>query len=472
MSLLDSLKNLMGVKPVNIGDLNQQATKKSTLIAPAKPPQKSSEEIEITEEYKTVKTLLEQDVPIVFVSGKAGTGKSTLIKYLLKILSKKTVIVAPTGVAALNVQGVTIHSFFRFPPRVIHSDDIQQVQDRRLYKKLELLIIDEISMVRADQIDGIDTFLRLNGSDSLKPFGGVQLLLVGDLFQLPPVVTSEEEIALKQYKSPYFFSAKALQDLHLVPVELSKIYRQTDSEFTDMLNKVRVAEDLEKVIPRINESCYNPNQQKETILTLTSTNASADQMNQAKLQALPGELITFTGETSGRFALKDTNLPSPLNLQLKVGARVMFTKNDEQKRWVNGTMGQVKEVTNRSIRVELLTDHLGKIYEVSKAEWESFIYEFDSILDRITHKSSGKYVQYPLMLAWAVTIHKGQGKTLENVRIDLGNRAFASGQVYVALSRCRTLKDITLARPINIQEVKCDDRIKSFYLALSELQKN
>ena len=377
MGLLDSLKNLLGVKPVNIGELNKQATIKSIPTVAPKPAQKPTEEIEITEEYKTVKTLLEEDVPIVFVSGKAGTGKTTLIRYLLRVLSKKTVIVAPTGVAALNVQGVTIHSFFRFPPRVIHPDDINEVQDRRLYKKLELLIIDEISMVRADQIDGIDTFLRLNGSDSSKPFGGVQLLLVGDLFQLPPVVTSEEEVALQHYASPYFFSAKALEELHLVPVELSKIYRQTDPDFTDMLNKIRVAEDLEVVIPRINNSCLDPDQKRDTILTLTSTNASADQMNQAKLHALPGEAHTFLGETSGRFALKETNLPSPLNLQLKVGTRVMFTKNDELKRWVNGTMGQVKEVTKTTIRVELLTDHQGKVYEVGKATWESFIYEFD-----------------------------------------------------------------------------------------------
>ena len=176
MGILDSLKNLIGVKPVNIGELNKQATIKTIPTAPPKPTQKPSEEIEITEEYKTVKTLLEEDVPIVFVSGKAGTGKSTLIRYLLRVLSKKAVIVAPTGVAALNVKGVTIHSFFRFPPRVIHSDDIRLVQDRRLYGKLELLIIDEISMVRADQIDGVDKFLRLNGRDSQKPFGGVQLL--------------------------------------------------------------------------------------------------------------------------------------------------------------------------------------------------------------------------------------------------------------------------------------------------------
>lgn len=472
MSLLDALKELLGITPVNIGELNRQATHARPSPPPVAPRTDPLEGIEITEEYRTVVKLIEGGFPIVFVSGKAGTGKSTLIHYLRHTFKKNVVVVAPTGVAALNVRGTTIHSYFRFPPRIVTDEDIKEVRDRRLYTKLDLLVVDEISMVRADLVDAMDKFLRVNGRHQDQPFGGTQLLLVGDLFQLPPVVTRSEESVLfaRRYSSPFFFSAKSLENCQLAPVELAKIFRQHDPVFTDMLNKVRVAEQLETVIPTINTTCAASGRNGQHIITLTCTNAAADQANARELAKLPGESKVFIGDVSGKFAVEDERLPAPLNLELKPGAQVMFTKNDEQKRWVNGTLGRVTAFKEASIQVELISDHPGALHEVQRVKWESFKYEYDYTDDKIKPVTTGQYSQYPMMLAWAVTIHKSQGKTLERVRIDLGDGAFASGQVYVALSRCRSLSDISLARPIGQQEVTCDQRIKRFYFALAGLQ--
>jgi ATP-dependent exoDNAse (exonuclease V) alpha subunit len=407
----------------------------------------------------------------VFVSGKAGTGKSTLIDFLRRSYNGNIVVVAPTGVAALNVKGATIHSYFRFPPRVVTDEDIKQVKDRRLYTKLDLLVIDEISMVRADVLDGIDKFLRLNGRHSDRPFGGTQLLLVGDLFQLPPVVSRTEEAVLfsRKYTSPYFFSAKSLERCQMAPVELGKVFRQTDNAFVEMLDRIRVAEQLETILPSLNTRCFR-SASDTRVITLTCTNATADQINATELDKLMGEPRTFAGTISGKFAIEEERLPAPLNLSLKPGAQVMFTKNDGGRRWVNGTLGRVVGFKDASIQVELISDHPGAVHDVQPVEWESFKYEYDYAENKIKPAVIGYYRQYPLMLAWALTIHKSQGKTLEKVRIDLGSGAFSPGQVYVALSRCRSLEDIVLSRPISQREVKCDQRIRRFYFALAELQ--
>jgi ATP-dependent DNA helicase PIF1 len=464
--------DLLGHPPITIGELNRYATHDRPKPPPATPPVDPLDGIEITEEYRDAVNLIESAVPIVFVSGKAGTGKSTIIHFLRHTLKKNIVVVAPTGVAALNVRGATIHSYFRLPPRIVTDEDIKEVKDRRLYSKLDLLIVDEISMVRADVIDAMDKFLRINGKYKDRPFGGTQLLLVGDLFQLPPVVTRVEESVLfsRKYSSAFFFSAKSLENCRLVLVELKKNFRQRDPTFTEMLNKIRVAEHLEEVIPAINIACATDNRENH-LITLTCTNAAADHVNAFKLSKLPGEARIFVGEVSGKFAIEDERLPSPINLALKPGAQVMFTKNDEMKRWVNGTIGRVTVLTEASIQIELVTDQPGSIHEVHRVKWESFKYTYDYTDDSIKPVATGQYTQYPLMLAWAVTIHKSQGKTLEKVRIDFGNGAFASGQVYVALSRCRTLSDISLARPVNPREVKCDQRIKRFYDAMAGLQR-
>ncbi len=472
MSLLDSLKSMLGIQPVSIGELNRRAVHEPLPKQLQPPPVDPLDGIEITEEYRVVAKLLDAGAPIVFVSGKAGSGKSTLIHYIRHITTKNTVVVAPTGIAALNAKGVTIHSYFRLPPRVIVPEDIEEVRDRHLYSKLDLLIVDEVSMVRADVMDGMDRFLRMNGKSKSEPFGGTQLLLVGDLFQLPPVVTQAEEAALlsSHYDSPYFFSAKALQQSQMLPVELGKIFRQRDPSFTDLLNCIRVAEDLGTVIPTINAACSNPGDAAEQILTLTCTNADADRENHQKLASLPGDSRTFLGEITGKFQVEKERLPSPVNLELKPGAQVMFTKNDSGKRWVNGSIGRVKAFLERTIQVEMISQPQGVVHEVERAKWESFRYRFDRAQERIVPEVIGTYTQFPLMLAWAVTIHKSQGKTLERVRVDLGKGAFSSGQVYVALSRCRSLEDIRLTRPIQAKDVKCDPIIKRFFMAIAGTQ--
>jgi hypothetical protein len=371
---------------VNIGFLNQSATHVRSAPLPVVDIPDPLDGIEVTDEYRTVESLLEDGCPIIFVTGKAGTGKTTLIHYLRhKHSHKNIVVVAPTGVAALNIKGATIHSFFRFPGRKVTADDIKKVSDRKLYTKLDLLVIDEISMVRADLMDAIDKFLRLNGRDPDKPFGGTQLLVVGDLLQLPPVVTREEESVLfgRRYTSPFFFSAKALQDCDLVPVELTRIYRQTDPRFMEMLNKIRVAEDLDTVLPKINDACLSGSGGEDSYITLTCTNTRADQINLKELQQLPGEASTFVGVKTGKFRLEDSRLPSPMDLKLKPGAQVMFTKNDGEKRWVNGTIGRVIEFKEHSIQVELISDHPGSIHDVQRVSWETYKYEYDYLEDRI-----------------------------------------------------------------------------------------
>jgi ATP-dependent exoDNAse (exonuclease V) alpha subunit len=486
MALLEALKALLrrnansaggnagggGVGPLTVGELNRRATHESATHERGPLIPDTSQRIEITDEYRLVTRLLEEGSQIVFVSGKAGTGKSTLVQFLRNTYPGNLVVVAPTGVAALNVKGATIHSYFHLPPRVITDEDIKEVRDRRLYTKLDLLVIDEISMVRADLLDGVDKFLRLNGRHTDRPFGGTQLLLIGDLFQLPPVVTRAEEAVLfaRKYTSPYFFSAKSLEECQLVPVELRKVFRQTDEAFIQTLDSIRVAERLQDVLSEINACCFRPVPAGADIVTLTATNAAADGINTARLNKLSGEALNFIGEISGNFSIEEERLPAPLNLTLKAGAQVMFTKSDVTKRWVNGTLGRVVGFKGASIQVELIADPSGTVHDVQHVDWESFKYEYDYAEDKIRPTVTGRYTQYPLMLAWAVTVHKSQGKTLDRVRIDLGRGAFSPGQVYVALSRCRSLTDITLARPIGQHEVKCDQRIKRFYFALADLQ--
>ncbi len=467
---------MSSIRLVNIGQLNVAASKtqlkkmNSLAQVTARRPKDPFADIEVTENYIKIQRLIENGCPIIFVTGKAGTGKSTLIFYFQNILKKRIAVVAPTGVAALQVKGATIHSFFHFPPKLIDSEDIKKVFNRELYSKLELLIIDEISMVRADIIDGIDEFLRTNRANE-KPFGGVQLLLIGDLFQLPPVVNEEERKALraKGYLSEYFFSALTLQNVDMAPVELTKVFRQEDGEFVDLLNSIRLAENVDHSLQEINARC-KPDYEPKSEITLTSTNDLADQKNIKELAALPSQEYIFQGTFKGKFSLSKDRVPSPLQLKLKVGAQVMFTKSGEHKRWVNGTLGIVKSLSSSSIRVEIISDSPGTIYDVPKATWEKYQYEYDADQDKIVSKVVGEYTQYPLMLAWGITIHKSQGKTLSKVFIDMGSGAFVPGQVYVALSRVQFLSDIHMARPIKISEVTCDPQIKRFYQALEQMR--
>lgn len=457
-------------RAVDIGELNRRAA--SGHARPQAGNRVRIDDIIVLQEYRTVCDLLAAGCPVVFVTGNAGTGKSTLIRYLRNVVDKQTVVLAPTGVAALNLEGATIHSFFRLPPRILDEEDIKQVHDRKLYRKLELLIIDEVSMVRCDLMDAMDRFLRRNRGSS-EPFGGVQLLLIGDLFQLPPVAPESvrEVLQARGYASPHFFSAFGLQRTSLMPVELTSVYRQEDPEFVGLLNRVRVADAVDEVTAELNRRCCEGGD-RTTAVTLTCTNHQADGINQAQMRRLPSPEYTFTGSISGRFALEHDRLPSPLDLRLKQDARVMFTRNDEQRRWVNGSMGIVREVAQGGVLVEVVgqSGHSdGQVYDVTPVTWETYRYTYDAEADRIVAEPVGAYTQYPLMLAWAVTIHKSQGKTMDSVLVDLGSGAFASGQTYVALSRCRTLEGMRLARPIRPSDIICDPVVKRFYLALSGL---
>ncbi|MBN1628655.1 MAG: AAA family ATPase [Thermoleophilia bacterium] len=414
--------------------------------------------------YVRVRESLAAGAPLVFVSGNAGTGKTTLIRYLRESLDLRCVVLAPTGVAALNAGGVTVHSFFRFPPRIQDPRDVRVPADCRLYQSVELLIIDEVSMLRADLLDCIDVFLRQCNS-SFRPFGGVQLLFLGDLFQLPPVVSRAEGqvLAHRGYATPYFFSASVLDDVHLLHVELDENFRQSDAHFVSLLNRLRVGEDLEAVVEELNSRCLGESSGHE--ITLACTNQVADGLNAAAMAALDCEEVLFVGATDGKFKVDGDRLPSPLELRLKVGARVMFTKNDESGRWVNGTLGVVTWLSGDRVEVQL-TD--GSVREVERVTWQTVEYRVDQAGDRIVAHEVGHFAQYPLMLAWAVTIHKSQGKTLGNILVDFGWGAFAPGQAYVALSRCRSLENLRLARPLRVSDVRCDARVRHFYTTLTE----
>ncbi len=471
MSILLAVRRLLGIEPVQIGELNKQATRQSVSVVSKATLEDSLEGVQITDEYERIRSLIEAGRPLVFVTGNAGTGKSTLIRYLRATLKKRMAVVAPTGVAALNVGGVTIHSFFHLPPRIHEDKDIKLVHDRKLYQKLDLLIVDEVSMARCDLMDSIDKFLKKN-RESSKPFGGVQLLLIGDLFQLPPVTKKREwdVLCAKGYSSHHFFSAFSLQNLSQVRVELSSVYRQNDASFVALLNRIRICDNSDAAIQEINARCY-PKQNMPADITLTCTNDKADEINMEELRRISEREYTFTGEITGRFSHEEDRLPSPFNLKLKVGAHVMFTKNDERRRWVNGTLGIIRQIDQDNINIELITDSKGSTVDVHRVVWETYKYVYNHESDKIVSEKVGEYTQYPLMLAWAVTIHKSQGKTLDNALVDLGNGAFSPGQLYVALSRCRSMDGIRLARPIHRSDVKCDAVIKRFYEAMNQMKK-
>lgn len=404
----------------------------------------------------------------VFITGKAGTGKSTLLEYFRGITEKEVVILAPTGVAALNISGQTIHSFFNFKPDVT-PEKIRKVNgpDGKLYREIDTLVIDEISMVRADIFDCVEKFLRLNGPHRKELFGGVQMVLIGDLYQLPPVVTaSEKEIFSHRYETPYFFSAHAFHDNapQFEFVELDKIYRQTEPEFIGLLNRIRNRTCTDEDLEKLNKKCepdYEPVDDKFCI-TLTSTNDFATERNMQRLHLIRGTEMVFGGVLSGAF--EKSSLPAEEDLRVKIGAQVMLLNNDKYGRWVNGTLGivhgtGVDEEDQRIIKVQLET---GDIVDVISHTWEMFEYLYDRSTKQISTRKTGSFTQYPLKLAWAVTIHKSQGKTFENVVIDVGRGAFAHGQVYVALSRCTSFNGIVLTRPITKNQIRMDWRVANF----------
>lgn len=408
---------------------------------------------------------MEKSQDLLFVTGRAGTGKSTLLQLFRQTTHKKVAVLAPTGVAALNVKGQTIHSFFGFPPRLMDPQrDIKKRRYRKLYEQLDAIIIDEISMVRADMLDNIDYFLRLHRENS-RPFGGVQMIFFGDLFQLPPVVSTEVEKQLFRtvYKSPYFFSAKVIQPpVSMEMIELNTVYRQENRHFLRLLEGIRLNrldyEDLEDLNARHLPDEPNP----EFSITLSARNARVDEINKEGLEAIPFPAKTYLAKVNGNFP--ERLFPTDALLHLKLNAQVMFLRNDPDKKYVNGTIGKVVKMEDEAITVLIEDDNKSEEVKVEQHEWEILHYKIDEQKpNEIGTESLGSFKQFPLRLAWSVTIHKAQGKTFDKVVIDLGRGAFEHGQTYVALSRCRTLDGVILRQPLRPQDVITDERIVTFY---------
>ena len=414
---------------------------------------------DINDEFKSAFDLMENTSECLFITGKAGTGKSTLLKYFKANTGKKIIVLAPTGVAAINIGGQTIHSFFRLPPKIIRKDTIKRLRDKSLVENIDMVIIDEVSMVRADLMDGIDYALRLNRGKMKTPFGGVQMVFFGDLFQLSPVVENEaREILEERYASPYFFSAKVFNDCHLKFVELSTIYRQKDDSFMELLNRVRNKEYTEEDLDKLNERVRKDTAilKKDQTVILTTTNSLANAINKDRLSKLPGKEITYEAMASGKF--EESAYPTDTSLKLKKGAQVIMIRNDPNKQWVNGTLAQVVALSNDSIVVDID----GRTCDVPVVRWDKIEYSYNEEEDKIEDEVVGAFAQYPIKLAWAITIHKSQGQTFDKVVIDLGSGAFTHGQLYVALSRCTRLDGIRLKRPVRPSDIIFDPRIYGF----------
>lgn len=420
----------------------------------------------LSQEFRDILDQLENTRASFFITGKAGTGKSTLLQLFRRTSKKRIAVVAPTGIAALNVRGQTIHSFFKFPPKMLQAHDIHKLKNHRLYKNIDCLIIDEISMVRADMMDNIDLFLRKNRERN-EAFGGVQLIVFGDLFQLPPVIASafERQIFRTQFSSPYFFSSRIIEQegFELPMIELREVYRQEDRSFIQLLDNIRMNQLDYESFEELQSLSDNPIQDEGIYITLCSVNATVNQINQQKLNELTGYAFEYRAQINGDF--RQRVFPTDQILHLKESAQVMFVKNDPDKRFVNGTLGIIKSINQQKIVVAIPDDLQGeKLIDVQPVEWELIKYELDQDNpSQFKSKITGTFSQYPLKLAWAMTIHKSQGKTFDHVMIDLGTGAFDFGQTYVALSRCRTQEGIILKKKLRPRDIKTDPVVVEYY---------
>jgi len=420
--------------------------------------------LEITDEFKASIEILQKTNESIFITGKAGCGKSMLLKYFVSETKKSVAVLAFTGLAAINVEGETIHSFFKFPLGFL---DITRIKPKPslaiILKHVDIIVIDEISMVRADILDGIDKSLRINLNNN-EPFGGKQMVFIGDLYQLPPIIGSaEKEVYNMYYDTPYFFSADVFKEYKMPYVNLSKIHRQKDINFINILNSVRESKNLESTLPLLNKR-VGMDLEKMIIgdtVSITTTNAKCKEINNYFINKLKTKLFKYSASFEGKFGFKE--FPTEEILELKVGSKVMFIKNDsETKLYVNGDVGIIDQLYDTGIIILKGDD---KIF-VKKATWEKYEYNIDINEEgkKVIKKSVvGKFTQFPVRLAWSTTIHKSQGQSYDNVFVDFHNGTFTSGQAYVALSRCRSLEGLTMKRPMREDDVKLDRRIDQFY---------
>ena len=414
--------------------------------------------VQLTDEFNSIIYDIKHTSNNYFITGKAGTGKSTLLKYLDTILDKTCVLLAPTGRAAINIKGQTLHSFFYLDSAVMQPEHYIGKKIKKI-KKIDVVIIDEISMVRADILDSINEIMKSTLGNNL-PFGGKQVIMFGDPFQLPPVIPNDQQVHRyfnEYYDSPYFFDSKVYSEAGVIPIELTKVFRQKDDYLINMLNRFRndsySKDDIDEVNTRVAEYQLSDNK-----IILTPYKKNAEKINSNGLQALDTREKYFRAKISGN--IKAYSLPVPDTLTLKIGAKVMFVRNNNPL-WVNGSLGVVEDI----FRDEIIVNKDGALHSVEPEVWEEYRYNYSQETGELKREVVGTFTQIPLILAWAITIHKSQGSTIPSVHIDLGKGSFDHGQTYVALSRTEQITDISLNNPIRRNDIKVDPRVKNFYSA-------